>query len=123
MGTFYHPIQIFSPDGDSSEEIDALVDTGASFSQIPAATLRRLGIFPTGTAQAELADGRVVDDAIDEAKIRIQGRDTYTWITFGPEGAAPLLGAHALGGVRLAVDPSGRRLIPARILRIYRKSE
>ena len=123
MGTFYHPIQIFGPDGDSSEAIDALVDTGASCSQIPAATLRRLGIFPTGTAQAELADGRVVDDAIAEAKIRIQGRDTYTWITFGPEGAAPLLGAHSLGGVRLAVDPSGRRLIPARIMRIYRKSE
>ena len=123
MGTFYHPIQIFTPDGDSSEAIDALVDTGASFSQIPAATLWRLGIFPTGTAQAELADGRVVDDAIAEAKIRIQDRDTYTWITFGPEGAAPLLGAHVLEGVRLAVDPSGRRLIPARILRIYRKSE
>ena len=123
METFYHPIQIFSPDGDSSEAIDALVDTGASFSQIPAATLRCLGIFPTGTAQAELADGRVVDDAIAEAKIRIQGRDTHTWITFGPEGAAPLLGAHALEGVRLAADPSGRRLIPARILRICRKSE
>ena len=118
MGTFYHEIQVFSANGDRSETVDALVDTGASYSQVPGSILQRLGIFPTDTAEAELADGRVVEDPIAEVRVEINGRATFTWVTFGPENVASLLGAHALEGVRLAVDPSRRRLIPYRILRM-----
>ena len=118
MGTFYHEIQVFSANGDRSETVDALVDTGASYSQVPGSILQRLGIFPTDTAEAELADGRVVEDPIAEVRVEINGRATFTWVTFGPENVASLLGAHALEGVRLAVDPSRRRLIPSRILRM-----
>ncbi len=120
MGAFYHSIQVFSSGGDKFEIVDALVDTGASYSQVPGSVLRQLGIFPTDTALAELADGRVVEDAIAEARVRIDGRDTFTWVTFGPEDVSPLLGAHALEGVRLAVDPVRRRLIPTGILRMRR---
>jgi clan AA aspartic protease len=118
MGTFYYPVLVISSDGDRSETVDALVDTGATYSQVPGSVLRRLGISPTETALAELADGRVVEDEIAEARVRINGLETYTWVTFGPENVAPLLGAHALEGVRMAVDPVGLRLIPARILRM-----
>ena len=118
MGTFYHEMQVFSANGDRSETVDALVDTGASYSQVPGSILQRLGIFPTDTVEAELADGRVVEDPIAEIRVEINGRATFTWVTFGPENVASLLGAHALEGVRLAVDPSRRRLIPSRILRM-----
>ena len=118
MGTFYHEMQVFSANGDRSETVDALVDTGASYSQVPGSILQRLGIFPTDTVEAELADGRVVEDPIAEVRVEINGRATFTWVTFGPENVASLLGAHALEGVRLAVDPSRRRLIPSRILRM-----
>ena len=122
MGTFHHEIQIFSASGDRSETVDALVDTGASYSQVPGSILQRLGIFPTDTAEAELADGRLVEDPIAEVRVEINGRATFTWATFGPENAASLLGAHALEGVRLAVDPVGLRLIPARILKMRHSS-
>ena len=118
MGTFYHEMQVFSANGDRSETVDALVDTGASYSLVPGSILQRLGIFPTDTAKAELADGRVVEDPIAEVRVEINGRATFTWVTFGPENVASLLGAHALEGVRLAVGPSRRRLIPSRILRM-----
>lgn len=118
MGTFYHEMQVFSASGDRSETVDTLVDTGASCSQVPGSILQPLGIFPTDTAEAELADGRVVEDPIAEIRVEINGRATLTWVTFGPENVASLLGAHALEGVRLAVDPSRRRLIPSRILRM-----
>ncbi len=121
MGTFYWPMQLFSASGDRFEILDALVDTGASYSQVPGSVLQRLGISPTGAVEAELADGRVVEDSVAEVKVRIDGRDTFTWLTFGPENVAPLMGAHALEGVRLAVDPLRQRLIPARILRMRRK--
>ena len=118
MGTFYHEMQVYSANGDRSETVDALVDTGASYSQVPGSILQRLGIFPTDTVEAELADGRVVEDPIAEVRVEISGRATFTWVTFGPENVASLLGAHALEGVRLAVDPLRRRLIPSRILRM-----
>lgn len=118
MGTFYHEMQVFSANGDRVEMVDALVDTGASYSQIPSSILQRLGISPTDTAEAELADGRIVEDPIAEVRVRINGLETFTWVTFGPEGVSSLLGAHALEGVRLAVDPLRRQLVPTRILRM-----
>ncbi len=121
MGTFYHEMQVLSANGDRVETIDALVDTGASYSQVPGSLLRSLGISPTDTVEAELADGQIVEDPIAEVRVRIAGLETFTWVTFGPENVAPLLGAHALEGVRLAVDPLRRRLFPTRILRMNRR--
>ena len=118
MGTFYHEMQVFSSNRDRSETVDALVDTGASFSQVPGSVLRSLGITPTDTVEAVLADGRVTEDLAAEIRVRINGRETTTWVTFGPENVASLMGAHALEGVRLAVDPSSRTLVPTRILRM-----
>ena len=118
MGTFYHEMQIYSVSRDRVETVDALVDTGASYSQIPSSILRGLGISPTDTVEAVLADGRIVEDPAAEVRVRIGGRETFTWVTFGPEDVASLLGAHALEGVRLAVDPYRRELVPSRILRM-----
>ena len=122
MGTFYHEMQVFSANGDRFEAVDALVDTGASYSQVPGSVLQRLGISPTDTVEAELVDGRVVEDSASEIRVRVDGLETFTWVTFGPEGVAPLMGAHALEGVRLAVDPLRRLLVPTRILRMSRRS-
>ena len=118
MGTFHHEMQIFSANGDRSETLDALVDTGSSYSQVSESILQRLGIFPTDTAEAELADGRVMEDPIAEVRVEINGRATFTWVTFGPEDVASLMGDHALEEVRLAVDPLRRILVPTRILRM-----
>lgn len=37
-----------------------------------------------------------------------------TFVVFADEGSAPLLEAYTLGGLRLAVDPVNRRLVPVR---------
>jgi clan AA aspartic protease len=118
LGAFYHEMQIFSASGDRVETLDALVDTGASYSQVPGSVVQRLRIFPTGTVEAELADGRAVEEPAAEIRVRIDGLETFTWVTFGPEGVASLMGAHALEEVRLAVDPLRRVLSPIRILRM-----
>ena len=120
MGTFYHEMQVISANGDRVETVDALVDTGASYSQVPGSILQRLGIAPTDTVEAVLAGGRVVEDLAAEIRVRIDGLETFTWVTFGPEEVASLMGAHALEGVRLAVEPLRRVLVPTRILRMGR---
>ncbi len=79
-------------------------------------------LIPTDTVEAVLADGRVVEDLAAEIRVRIDGLETFTWVTFGPENVASLMGAHALEGVRLAVDPLRRILVPTRILRMGRSS-
>ncbi len=123
LGAFYHEMQVVSANGDRVEVVDTLVDTGASYSQVPGSILQRLGIVPTDTVEAELADGRVVEDLAAEIRVRIDGLETFTWMTFGPEGVASLMGAHALEGVRLAVDPLRRVLVPTRILRMGRSGK
>src|SRR3990172_9263151 len=43
VGTFFHPITLISPSG-ASETLEALVDTGASFTSVPSAVLDRIGV-------------------------------------------------------------------------------
>ena len=43
MGTFSHPIEVFSADGSRSVTVEALVDTGATYTCLPGAVLRGVG--------------------------------------------------------------------------------
>ena len=44
MGTFYYPVDVGDAEGTRYERVDALVDTGASYSVMPAPLLRRLRV-------------------------------------------------------------------------------
>ena len=114
MGTFSVKIEIGGLDGEGLEELEALVDTGATTTVIPAPVLRRLGISPSRRETFEYAGGERVDLDMAEARARVDGRETTTWVIFGEEGSSALLGAYTLEGVFLGVDPYGRRLIPVR---------
>ena len=105
-------IEIGDLAGERFEEVDALVDTGATTTVIPGSALRRLGIAPTKRETFEYAGGERVGLDMAEARARVAGRETTTWVIFGREGTAALLGAYTLEGVFLGVDPYGRKLIP-----------
>jgi len=111
VGTFSVPMEVGTLDGQSYETIEALVDTGASYTVAPASLLNRLGITPREHIEFELADGRIIELGIGEARVRIDGRDAVTLVVFGEEGVSPLLGAYTLEGVRLAVDPLRQLLV------------
>jgi predicted aspartyl protease len=44
MSTFQYPLEVGDPSGSLFEEISALVDTGATFTVVPADVLERLGV-------------------------------------------------------------------------------
>ena len=44
MGTFTYPIEVISADGSRSETVDATVDTGSTFTCLPASLLHELGV-------------------------------------------------------------------------------
>ena len=121
MGTFSCPIEVFSNDGRRSVIVDALVDTGSTYTCLPGTVLRELGILPVRNVQAKLADGRVIDDELGEAKVRLQGVESTTIVIFAEEGAPALLGAYTLEGSLLAVDPVELRLVPAIALKMGRQ--
>ena len=58
MGTFRWPLRISSMDGQHVQDIEATVDTGASFTTLPSSLPRELGIQATGRRGFLLADGR-----------------------------------------------------------------
>ena len=114
MATFYTQIEVGDIDGNRFEQMDALVDTGAMTTVIPASILQRLGIAPTKSQVFDHADGYEVDLDMAEAKIKVDGKETITWVIFGEETGGTLLGAYTLEGVFLGVDPYAQRLIPVR---------
>lgn len=113
MGVFSRPVRISSMDGERSVDIEALVDTGASFTMVPADVLDELGVSPATKVTLELADGRRVEYDMGRAMASIGEHTEATLVVFGEENTEPLLGAYTLEGLRLAVDPVHGRLIPA----------
>ena len=116
MGTFELPVRIAGPNSKRSAAIEATVDTGAFYSMAPASLLQDIGVERSDTRRMRLADGRVVDADIGEARMTVDGRSVTTQVVFGEDGAPPLLGAYTLEGLALAVDPVGQRLIPRGLL-------
>ena len=112
MGTFYQPIRLVAgPDG-PSEDLDALVDTGATYTLVPAPILRRLGVEPIGRQTFVIADGSRVEREIGWLLIRIDGAERPSVVVFGDDNAEALLGAVTLEEFGLGVDPVAQRLVP-----------
>ena len=113
MGVFNWPIRLDSMDGDHSLEIEAMVDTGASYTIVPANRLKELRVSPTDKITLVLADGRPAEYDMGEAVATINGRSIPTIVVFGEDNARALLGAYTLEGLRLAVAPTNSKLVPA----------
>ncbi|MBI2171905.1 MAG: retroviral-like aspartic protease family protein [Chloroflexi bacterium] len=114
MGAFYQRIELAAEASGPSEEIEALVDTGATYTFVPGSVLRRLGIRPTGQREFEVADGRIKRYDIAVALVRLHGEVYPTLVVFGDEGTQPLLGVVTLETLGLGVDPVRQRLVPVR---------
>ena len=112
MGTFSVTVAIGDIKDHGSEEVEALVDTGATTTVAPASLLRRVGIEPTTTREFEYADGRKVDLELGQAIVRYEDRQAPTLVVFGEEGSGVLLGAITLQALFLGVDTHNERLIP-----------
>jgi len=112
MGTFRAAIDIGDPQGQRYESVEAMVDTGSTYTWVPRDVLAKLGVQPEFRQQFLTADGRAIERDVAETRVRLDGQQRITMVVFGDEGSAPLLGAYTLEGFGLAADPLGKRLIP-----------
>ena len=112
MGTFQVTIEIGDPDGQRYETVDALVDSGATYTTMPGSLLRQLGVSPHSKRNFLLADGTRIERDFGQTWVSLQGEQDISPVVFGDEGAMPLLGALTLGVFSLGIDPVNQRLIP-----------
>ena len=112
MGTFTVSIQVGDLAGQQFADVEALVDTGATYTVLPKDILDRLGIEGEGERRFELGDDRIVGYPIGYAAIRLEEREIIALVVFAPSGTAPSLGATTLETAGLAVDPIHQRLVP-----------
>ncbi len=112
MGTFSVEIQIGNQETGEFLQLEALVDTGATYTLLPSEMLNRLSIKSVGQRDFELADHRSIRYDVGEARLRLNGDELTVLVVFAPEGTSPLLGATALELFGLAADPVNQRLIP-----------
>ena len=96
MGSFQITVEIGDQGGRRFQELEALVDSGATFTKVPRSVLEALGIPADRTYTALLADGRRVPGERGWAIIRQKRQQFPTPVAFGEEGEPTLLGVMAL---------------------------
>jgi len=115
MGTFAVNLWVGNLFADAGASVEAIVDTGATYSMIPGSLLAELGIEPIESRISRIADGSRVEMQTSWARFSAEGRNAAARVSFGPEGVY-LLGATTLEDMGLAVDPVDRRLMPQEAL-------
>ena len=111
MGAFLVSLDVGDPQGERFETVEALVDTGATYTTLPASTLRRLGVSPHTRGLFRLADGSRIERDIGRTWVRLEGEGAIVPVIFGDEDAQPLVGAVTLEIFLLGVDPVEGRLM------------
>jgi clan AA aspartic protease len=112
MATFRVPMEIGPMDGSRFERVEALVDTGATYTVVPRDVLERLGITPQFRRRFRIANGRVVELEMAFVIVRLEGEMTYTLCAFGEPGTDALIGKVTLVSLGLGVDAENQRLVP-----------
>ena len=111
-GMFTHPITLYSTSGDTSETVEALVDTGATFTSIPGPILDRLEIRPERGVMLRFADGRVAERDMELVLAELDGVRGTVHCVFGDPDDPPVIGAMTLEAFLLGVDPAEKKLVP-----------
>ena len=110
MGHVYATLTCHGTGGTASLRL--LVDTGASYTWLPAPLLKSLGVRPTRSMPFELGDNRVVRRRVGELLVETQGIRATTVVVFAGPKDANVIGVHALEGLALGVDSRRERLRP-----------
>ncbi len=87
-------MEIGDSQGEVWETVDALVDTGSTYTWIPRQLLERLDVRPQFQREFETADGRIAVRDMAVTMVRWDGETMPTLVVFGGNSDAVLLGAY-----------------------------
>ena len=117
MGVFTVKVTIWNPRKPEIKiDLELLVDSGATYTVIPANVLKSLEIEPIRLIKLRLADNRVIEKPLGEIGIEIEGyRASATPVVFGDEGIY-LLGSVTMEQLGLMPNPVYKKLKPTEAL-------
>ena len=118
MGIFTCQVTVSDVNESQSALVEAMVDTGSSYTLIPQSILHELGIRPERMRGFRLANGERVEYPVALARLRVDGQAAGSQVVFGPDDVQPLLGAVALQELNMAVDTPNEQLVPGPELRL-----
>jgi predicted aspartyl protease len=114
MGIFTAKLRIWNPASSSStEEIDAMVDTGASYSWILRTRLEHLDVHPVRRMQFRTIEGKTIERDLVPVFVAADGFTGGDNVVMAEPGDMGVIGAHTLESLGLTVDPVGKKLVPA----------
>lgn len=117
MGETIIRFKVYGTDGQVAE-MEAVVDTGATFSKIPRSLATRLGLESRYETDVELGDGRVIKRGLVLAELEIEGVRRPVLIAVG-EDEKPLIGYTALEHLGFKVNPVSRKLEKTAAIEYY----
>ena len=112
MSTFTVTLEIADQLREQHIALDALVDTGATYTSVPAGTLAGSGIEQIEVRRFRLADNRLVEYPMGEARLRLDGREFTAPVIFASDDGPVLVGMTTLEIFGLGVDPIEEKLVP-----------
>ncbi|HEV8594029.1 MAG TPA: aspartyl protease family protein [Thermoplasmata archaeon] len=110
MGEVFADATFYGPAG--QETLRLLVDTGSTYTWIPAAVAKRLGIVARAVMPFDLGRRPYVRRRIGEAMVEILERRATRIVVFAGAGEEPVIGHETLQGLLLHVDVDRHRLVP-----------
>ena len=102
MGETWIRFKIYGIDGKSTE-LDAIVDTGATFTKIPLYVANELGLEAKYETKVELGDGHIITRKLAPAEVEIEDVRRLVLVSIGEE--KPLLGYTTLELLGFKVNP------------------
>jgi predicted aspartyl protease len=116
MGLTKVEARVHRPDGSGpSVAVTLLVDSGATYSALPASVWRQLGLAPRREVGLHLADGTVITRGVSECTFEIAGGEATSPVVLGHDDEVALLGIVTLETLGLVLHPLSRRLMPMRL--------
>jgi clan AA aspartic protease len=93
-------------------EIEAIVDTGATYLCLPPKIIEELGLLYSRSVSVTTANGEVKRRIFQGAEITIKNRSTQMEVMESDETTPPLIGFLVLEALDFVVDPKTQKIIP-----------
>ena len=94
-----------------TEPVEAIVDTGAELTWLPAVMLNAIGVTPRRARSFLTANKQVIQRPVGYAILAAEGFETNDEVVFAEAGDLTLLGVRTLEGFGVSVDPIGHRFL------------
>jgi predicted aspartyl protease len=113
MDIFKAKLRVWNPESSATtQEIEAMVDTGASYSWVSRSRLDPLGVHPVRRMQFRTIEGKMIERDMVPVFVAADGFTGGDNVVIAEAGDMEVIGAQTLERFGLTVDPVGKKLVP-----------